>query len=168
MMDKSLSDEDIIKKVKYPINLITYDQIPSYKNIDELFGNKIGCVILYQRTENYGHWTAILQHKNYREFFDSYGKNATPDTELSYSYHNKKLRHPLASLIEADLKDKNWNYNNYTFQKLGENINTCGRWVADRLNNYNLNIDEYVCKIYSNCYKLNLDPDLYISQNAEV
>ena len=87
-MDKSLSNDEILRYMNNKCNLIQYKDIHKYKSIDELLGKYKKCVILYHTSENYGHWVCMYEYKNIIYFFDSYG--FIPDDELNYLHKDLK------------------------------------------------------------------------------
>lgn len=135
-MNKQLSQYDIEKIVNKPINIF------EYKNLDNVNINKflaIPSIILYESKEG-NHWTAIIPYDNTIEFYDSYG--LCPDCE--FHFMKDQSPHFLSNILD-NLHEKGFNiiYNKYSFQKKGK---TCGRWVALRIKNSNLNLAQFINK----------------------
>ena len=142
-------------------HIIKYSELKNYSNINELLPNDIDYkIILTETQKNSGHWCALLKYGNTIEWFDSYG--VRPDGELSYiSYKIKKMlgenTHYLTKLLKTKRPDQQVIYNKTKFQKLNDNIATCGRHVICRillLKMLNKNLDEYTdfIKKYSEIY----------------
>jgi hypothetical protein len=122
-MNKLLSSNDIINLIGYPINVITYNELTEYKNINDILINDI-CLILYPSiiSENIGHWTILTKSKKKITFFDPYGTK--PDYQKESPITDFYLTKLLINL------PNNIHYNECKLQKLSKNINTCGRWCA--------------------------------------
>ena len=142
MVDVMLNDKIILKIMgKKDSKLIIYPNIHKYNSIEQLFENKKKILLLYvnemKDDKNMsGHWTGIFRpQKNKIIFFDPYG--LLIDSELNYYTKNfrKKThqdkRYLTKLLYNFSLKKGNEvHYNELREQKLSDNINTCGRWVA--------------------------------------
>tara|TARA_R110002126_G_scaffold37309_3_gene112787 strand:+ start:272 stop:775 length:504 start_codon:yes stop_codon:yes gene_type:complete len=143
-MDKSLSNDEILRYMNNKCNLIQYKDIHKYKSIDELLGKYKKCVILYHTSENYGHWVCMYEYKNIIYFFDSYG--FIPDDELNYLH--KDLKEELNSdhryLTELLYNSKKpVEYNEYQLQSQKKGVNTCGRWCLMRLKYPSISVDDF-------------------------
>lgn len=124
-MNRSLSDDDI-KQLDPRLNVLVYSDFKTMSPFDII--NKMPLVILYQRTEDTGHW--VLLHKVGKdiEFFDSYGFK--PDEEFRFlpqqPHYIAKLLYTLHSM------GVNVHYNQHVLQEDKPQINTCGRHVVVR------------------------------------
>ena len=143
----SLSDEDILTIVDNKANLMAYEDLENYNNIDDVLGQHRAVIILYQSDADFGHWITLFQHPtkpNVLIFFDSYSFKM--DQELKFSKFNLR-RHQgqvvphLSHLIEQS------NYkvesSDYKFQSNRSHINTCGRWCAVRLLFRNMGVKKF-------------------------
>lgn len=143
-ISKSLSGEEILNYLDYKCNLIQYKDIVNYNTIEELLGKYKKCVILYHTRKNYGHWTCIYEVKNRIYFFDSYG--FIPDDELKFLPYdlkeelNSDYRYLTKLLYESN---KRVEYNEHQFQRRADGVNTCGRWVINRLKYPEISIEKY-------------------------
>lgn len=141
----ALSDKQIEKLTG--ANVLLYEQINKYLTIEELLDHNDGKVILLYISRddpNFGHWTSIFfsNHggKKCVEFMDSYG--GKPDDQLEYSTtaHGQNRKYLSKLLAEAPYKIV---YNHNKFQKLKDNINTCGQHVAARINHNGLELKQF-------------------------
>lgn len=143
-IDYSLSGQDIVNALDGKCNLVSYPDIKHFKTIDELLGKYKKCVILYLNSANYGHWTCIYEHNGTIYFFDSYG--VKPNGQLNWipNHMNKELKQDHKHLLKL-LYDSNKpvEYNEYPLQKLGNGINTCGKWVIFRLKHPFLSVENF-------------------------
>lgn len=140
-MDKSLSTEDILSKVK--CNVMRYSDIKKYTDIDDLFIND-KCVILYETTKNKGHWTAIYKYNHTIYFFDSYGNHHEEQFNFIPKYINEKLKQDHQRLTELLYKSKyNVEYNETQLQQFKKDINTCGRWCLIRLMYPHISVNDF-------------------------
>ena len=138
-----LNSLEMLSKLNFKTNLITYKDLKKIKSIDELLKPYNCCVILYLNTHNFGHWTCIFKYpkKDIVEIFDSYGKIV--DQPLSYSKYSKKAVKGQKLLSKLLYKSPyEVEYNDFPLQ--GKDSATCGRWVIHRLLNKNKDIYEYI------------------------
>jgi hypothetical protein len=100
------------------------------------------CIILYESSPNYGHWTCVFKRKDNKiEHFDSYGY--FPDKQLGFvdKKTNKMLGQGFKYLSRL-LHDcpEDIHYNHFCYQ--GDDSSTCGRWCIMRL--FFHEFDEYL------------------------
>jgi len=140
-MDVQLSDKQTLKIMGKRSKMVLYPDLKSYRTLEELFGNKNKILLLYinrMHDNNIsGHWTILLKKDNYCEYFDSYGNFI----DFSLTLYKKKWRQAseqdkkyLSDLLyewSSDPKNE-IHYNEKQYQAYGNNINTCGRFVALR------------------------------------
>ena len=80
---KPLNGMELLKQLDFKPNIITYDNIHLYKDLDELLGDSKACILLYLTKENYGHWCCVYENDDgHIIFFDSYG--FIPDDQLNF------------------------------------------------------------------------------------
>lgn len=157
-MDKTLSNGDIENFLGHKPNLITYKELKKYDDIDKVLGKYGYVIILYETKQNFGHWTLIFKrNKNTIEHFDSYGLK--PDDELKFIKTLFKITNgtyqPYLTylLLKSGYKIE---YNEFPFQQMKQNINTCGRWILLRLKNKDLDIYEFKKMLDKNLKKYKL------------
>ncbi len=144
LKNKSLSTLEVLRIVDNKSNLIKYDDMKDVKHIDDILKDG-ACVILYRTSENYGHWNCVIKRgPNTIEAFDSYG---TPIDNQLLQLSDEK-RHKLGQVkpyLSKLLLDSNYTveFNPYKLQKATDNVATCGRWSAARINFKHLSIDEF-------------------------
>jgi len=154
-MEYSLSDSDL-KRLIPNVNIIKYNDLANYNNIDELLQGK-PTIILFELTENNnGHWISIFKNNNTIYFFDSYGIKI----EDQKKYMNKQFFRKINYLSKM-LKDSPYkvDYNANKYQEMSDNISTCGRHCVVRLKCQDLNDEEYKDIITDACNESGLNPD---------
>ena len=124
------TDNDILKFSN--CNLILYEDLKDYSDIDEVLGPENKCILLYQQEKNYGHWVCLTRARNGDiEFFDSYGRK--PDYQFKYSTYNKNNGPKYLSILLINCPYRVI-YNPFRLQsKRVADMSTCGRWVSLRL-----------------------------------
>lgn len=148
---KALSGYELLKLVDNKANLIKYPELATCNNLLDLLDQFGACIILYETRLNYGHWCCLIKRGDTIEHFDSYG--LIPDDELKYvpdvfrTQNNMKFPHLTYLLMNLPMKYK-IEFNEHKLQEKKKGINTCGRWVALRINNKNMPI-----KDFANCFK---------------
>ena len=157
LISRPMAGDELKKIIKNEtredINLIRYNQLHRYKDIISCLKNGV-CVLLYESKQNSGHWCCIIvtysnDGSKVIEFFDPYGMMI--DDELKYIEENFKEKsnqeYPILTKMLYDCKYP-ISYNQYRFQKMGDNIATCGCWVICRILNKNMPLDEFY-KVFS-------------------
>jgi hypothetical protein len=134
-MDKALSNKDIMNLINNKANLLTYQELQNYDNLDDALGPYGALVLLYTTRKNFGHWVAVFKvNENTIEHFDSYG--LAPDEELKFiPEYFRKVNYDKIPHLTYLLYNSGYNviYNEYQLQKHMQDYNTCGRWVATRI-----------------------------------
>lgn len=160
--DISLSNVDMKHILDGKANIITYDKLANFHNVDQILRPFGACVILYLTKKNYGHWCCLFKVDDEKlEFFDPYGK--PPDASLDWNIDNyfRKLYNEdyphLTSLLYNS--DYDITYNHFPFQKKAKDIKTCGRHVCMRLLCRKIPLDKYI-KIFK---QSNLCPDWIVT-----
>lgn len=143
----ALSNHDIFKILNKKVNIVTYPTLSKIRNINELFGEYPYFILLYMSSHNFGHWIAIIKHNDRIEYFDPYGGNDNfPDEALkNINPEFKKISLQDKPYLTRLLYNTKYpiEYNNYNFQKHGNNIRTCGRHCVVRCLLHHYLLDEY-------------------------
>ena len=116
-------------------HIIKYSQLKNYKNISQLL-KKDGDykILLYEQSENSGHWTLLLRYGNTIEYFDSYANK--PNVPLKWSEDvNANLDQYPEYLDRLLLNQNKFHviYNRHPFQSEFNDSGTCGKHVLLRL-----------------------------------
>jgi hypothetical protein len=135
--------------------IVKYSELADYNKIEDLLPTDNSFkIILIEDRFNAGHWVCVLRYKNKGkstiEYFNSYG--AKWDTD--WKFINKMMRiilgqntnemTRLMNQAEKDGFEVVWNRKK--FQKLGSNIQTCGRHCVMRIEALKMgydSIDDY-------------------------
>lgn len=131
--DKLLSKKDIDKILGHPIpgidgsasspcKFVLYDDLPSIRNYEELFGGYNNVLLLYRTSETIGHWVGLKNFKNDILFFDSFGMSIDDQLEHTPINYRAELSRILLNC------PKTIHYNDTKFQD--DNSTVCGRYVA--------------------------------------
>ena len=145
LINKPLSNKDIMNNVNHNISFIVYPYLKKYDDIDDVFNGNKSILILYLQNKNFGHWTCINKlSDNLIEFFDPYGFIIDQELKFNTKKKNKLLDQssPILSKLLINSKYK-LSYNEFSFQDNGSNINTCGRHCVVRMNNLGLSLLKY-------------------------
>ena len=138
-MNKPLTDKEIQKIFNNKVNIVSYEDLPNKKRIEDIIYPYNNTVIFYAlESPNSGHWLAIKEHNNKIIFFDSFGrtdKQILEDvdedvkllTDQDFPYLTNLLRKSNKKVVinKRELQNKN--------------TSTCGRWCSWFL----YNIDKY-------------------------
>ena len=142
-----LSNDDLDYILHPDTNIYPYNQLYNFRHIDEIFDKLGRCILLYPtHSETVGHWVCIIKRNNIIEYFDPYG--FPPDTSIQNLGTPQDVAKRTGQDIPKLLKmiqeaGYNLEYNNKKFQKLGDDIGTCGRHTASRLIFHKLPLKKY-------------------------
>lgn len=168
-----LSDDDLKYYLGTDIKkqIITFSDLDNYESIDDLLPkDRSYKIILIEEEKNRGHWVAIMRYDKVIEYFNSYGTKPTNDLNFVGQIKNKLLgqsKDLIKSLLDNALhKGYKVIYNTKKFQKLGPNINTCGRHICCRLvamTKLFYDLQEYINYIDQFKKKYNVDSDQVVA-----
>jgi len=152
-----ISDADIEKYLdKEGIdNIIKYSDLKNYNNIDDLIPDEEGYkIILIENKLDSGHWVVLLKYKiddkPTIEWFNSYGFKPSVDLNFISYYMNKLLGQgydDLNNILNNSTDKYDIIYNKKRFQANVPNINTCGRWILNRIimfKHFKMDLYEYI------------------------
>lgn len=146
LISRPMSGSDISKALGGLTNIIKYSDLTHVNNLTDTMVND-NCVLLYETNPNYGHWCCFFltvdDHDNdIIEFFDPYG--LIIDDELKYINDDFREAPMLTKLlINCPLPVS---YNHHQFQKMSDDVSTCGKWCVLRLKNKNLSLNDFIKK----------------------
>jgi hypothetical protein len=164
-MDKlkyyALSDADIQTILDPDTNIFTYPYLENVKHIDEVFDDHGRAMMLFlTKSQNAGHWIALIKKGKTIEFFDPYG--TPPDKQQKWL--SKRQLEELDQdkpLLTNLLKSSGYKiiYNKIPYQNDRDDINTCGRHAITRLLLKDLTPDEYKKLVFSS----QVSPDEFVT-----
>jgi len=162
-IDHALTNHEVDNILQGQTKVLTYKQLPQFTDINQLLEPYKNFIILYLWDPSYGHWNCILKHPDRIEFFDPYGGDHNiPDKNLDkVNDHVKKITNQDQPYLTKLLYDANMpiEYNNYKFQKLADDIKTCGRHCIVRVLFKDLLLDDYYQFMTYLCEKNNMNYD---------
>ena len=157
----SFSGEDMKKLTENKYNIYRYHELEKFDNIDQVLGDNLGAIILYQSTMNSGHWISLWRNGDTIYFFDSYGFDV--DQELKYSdFHmrrHKGVKVPhLSHLI--DVSGYKVISSPYKLQKMRDKTNTCGRFSGLAIKLRHMSFKDFSDLFMSNRH---YNPDFWVT-----
>lgn len=160
-MIPGLTDLDIYRLMKGKVSIVFYHQISYYRTIEELLGRYKQVIILYEKTQNIGHWCTIFLTNRGVEFFDPIGEYI--DDQLYYANFNKTARYISKLLIEYGDRNvgKSIEYNATQFQRMAQGIDSCGYHCIVRLWNKEMTLETYTDK-FTQLAKDGIDLDNFV------
>lgn len=161
LLSYAISDADI-RNITGVNNIIRYQDIKNYNDIDDLLKNVLVCFILFETKNNYGHWTVIYRNKNLIEFFDPYGVFIE---KQKLFIEEEEFKEPI-NYLSILLKKSPYqiSYNEIKFQNIKDkSIGTCGRWCIIRYLNRNKGLYDFEKMIKKDSKKYNLSYDEFIA-----
>lgn len=151
MAEVMLSNSDIERALGGKCIVIRYQDLYNFHTIGDLLTAGQGsAVILYETSDNIGHWTCVVRGTGPQDgiifYFDSFGLPIDdPLAEIDPKFRVKKwedymylslLLAESPPFVEIDYSDK-------PLQEDRRGINTCGRWVLARCMMPHLDSDEF-------------------------
>ena len=127
-----LSDKDLANIAKClgknldTIRIMTYDKLHDFKNLHELFSNKVDSIyILLQRKDTtVGHWVLLMKNIYGYVYFDPYSFSLIESLEIT---ENDNYLYQLLDSSNSAVDE-----NEYKLQEFTQGISTCGRHVCVR------------------------------------
>lgn len=180
----NVSEDVILNRIKSPltngnietyfpqINTLKYNELKNYSNIEELLPNDRDFqIILIESDNNLGHWVCISRYDDTIEYFNPYGTRVDNDKKWIGKLKNMLLGQCEDILSKMMEKSKfKCVYSKTKFQKIGENIQTCGRWCVLRIicmKDMNMNIKQFTKFIKDTSKNMEIPKDalvcIYIS-----
>jgi hypothetical protein len=174
-----VSNYDIIDKVQYKnLKISQYKDLYEVKNLLKLLPNKkLSFLVILINTEAGGHWVLLVRTGNLLSYFDSYGYK--PDSELQLIPQNVKQEfheNNNLSVLISELLSQGFQltYNKHPFQKFGNEVNTCGKYVVFICNCFlkGYNLQQATKYLYDLSKNLHKSPDeivnLYYNGNLNI
>ena len=127
-----------IKHYLPDVKIVPYNELQKYGDIERLLPkNGSYFILLYQDSQNSGHWCCLCRYADCVEFFDSYGN--PPDKQLKWV--PEAMRESIGvdgNYLSRMLKGSRMPciYNKVKYQADGADIATCGRHCVWRLLNF--------------------------------
>jgi hypothetical protein len=162
--DIALTGADIHNITQGKCSVYPYEELAKFNTIDQVLSKDGSAMILYQLTQNYGHWVTIFKVDDKTlEYFDSYGLPVDGELKFSKEHlrrHNGKIVPHLTALIKQSNHGYKVIYNDIALQKLRENEATCGRFAGLRVRLKNIPLKRFqeLC-IKNKAY----DPSFWVS-----
>lgn len=141
LLKYKVTDGDMKRVFHNKVKILLYNQLKTVSSIDNLLNPFNKVIILYQWGPTIGHWTCLNKHKNGDlDFFDPYG--FMPDDERKFipaPYWQSNYLSKLLGRYHGRVY-----YNQYDLQSESKAVETCGRWVINRLSNSHIPLDEFI------------------------
>tara|TARA_R110000782_G_C14627227_1_gene393976 strand:+ start:121 stop:669 length:549 start_codon:yes stop_codon:yes gene_type:complete len=131
-----LTDSDILDITRNKTNLMVYEDLEKYNDINDVLGEHGACIILFQtKSATEGHWTLIFRSSpKTLTFFDPYGIPVDSEIKLSpfqlRIHEGKEVPHLSHLINQSEYKLLQ---NTTRYQQIFKNIADCGRHCCVRL-----------------------------------
>lgn len=157
-----LSGDDILRITDNKTNVMIYEDLAQYDDIDEILEPHGAVVILYRTREDFGHFVALLKTgEKSLEFYDSYGLKVDEELKLAPFHmriHNDREVFHLTHLIQqSGYRVKS---NLVRLQKNLSHVNTCGRYSALRIRLREFSMERFNALLKNN---RSYHPDFWVS-----
>jgi hypothetical protein len=144
----ALSDKQVLELVEGNANIVLYPELHRYSSLNQILDPYGACFLLYEAEPRSGHWCCLVRTHDELgpliEFMDPYGK--FPDSQRHYipenfrKISNQDCPHLTYLMLESP---EEMSYNQYPFQKHGDQIRSCGRWCALRIMFKDLSLQQF-------------------------
>ncbi len=139
---KSISGKIIQHATNNLCRVVLYSELVQFSSLHDLFEGYPCVILLYQTTDSqHGHWVTLIDHRstmNMISVYDSYGFGVI-DAELAYTKFDKQFETSNGQGLLAKLFQNTqvgYEVNDFRFQKMAQDIQTCGRHAIVRVWNY--------------------------------
>lgn len=140
---QTLTGKDLKRMSKEPVTIMKYNELAKVQDIDQIF--KTQCVIILLTIEGgnnpVGHWILLMDKGKTIEHFDSYGLDI--DEELHKTHENPYLSRLIRDSRRRVIQSSR------QYQRLKEDVDTCGRWCVLRCGLKNLDDQQFRDLIHS-------------------
>ncbi len=132
-----LTGADVKTLLGQDVSIITYDELQSVCQLGDIFDDEGRCMLLYLiGSKTSGHWVCLQDYGQTVEFFDPYGGDGRPDSQLKWVPASKRVElgedSPLLMKLIRE-SGKRLKYNKALLQQDSPQVATCGRHSAVRL-----------------------------------
>jgi len=143
---KELSGDEVKAASHVPgIQVCTYPELARFQSWDAALGSAGALIVLFlTQSANEGHWTTMFKGGGGNEFFDPLGLAMDSERRIIGSAQAQSLgeSQPQYSRLAATASSP-VTVSRTDFQRNAPDINTCGRWVACRLQNRRMSDPEF-------------------------
>jgi hypothetical protein len=152
-------------------HILKYGDIDDYTNIRQILPKKKDYKILLLESKlDSGHWVCLLRYDDNIEYFNSYGLKPGKELDFNSTLVNQQLdqetRHLDILLNKAVREGFKVFYNKRRFQKMSDNVATCGKHCILRLIMFlkmNMTLPEYICFFDKLLSKIGIPGDLLVT-----
>ena len=142
---QDLTGIDVDYLTKNKAVLLLYKDLLNYNSILDAFGKFNNIILLFPvQSDSEGHWVCIRKNPETHTIrhWDSYGLSWTQ--EMGYT-DNQYVKQNILGQLYQSAQQQGWKilWNQYRFQEMKDNINTCGRHACLRARFDYLDNDEY-------------------------
>lgn len=141
--DVPLTGTQVEEILGQEVKLVPYHTLQNIGSINELLGEKKMCILLYEYTENNGHYGAIHVRDGVLEVWDSFGLSLT-QARTRFNFGPKE--NFLQEIIDKSLRSgeiSSYVVNSVDFQSHKSSSQVCGRYAAFRLLHTNERLKEF-------------------------
>ena len=115
-------------------HIMKYSDLNRFQNIDQAFDDNNFLILLIESHRNSGHWTCLLKYDDGTiEQFDSYGGKIDSELKFITSSMKRNLHENNCVLTQLLRRSGKTVWSKYQYQKLDNDIDTCGRHVILRV-----------------------------------
>lgn len=158
-----LTGADMLRIADGKTNIIVYEDLEGVNSIDDILSPYDACIILYQTSENFGHWITLLKtSENSLEFYDSYALSVDEELNLDNEFHKRIHEGKIVPHLSHLIQESGYNVksNKVRLQQNLEDVNTCGRYAALRVR-----LRDFSMEKFNGLWKNNhhYSPDFWVS-----
>lgn len=141
-----LSGKDLHQMTNGECKITDYLELQHLESVDEVFGDKNAVILLFNTSQNIGHWVLLLRRgTNVVEHFDAYGYSVDQDINIASAEMVRNHLNALTPHLTAIIQKSGYRVieNKKRFQKMLTDINTCGRHCVVRYHFADYSIEKY-------------------------
>jgi len=164
IIQQPTTDADIKHFLGNNTKILKYADLSKYNNIHDLLPKQTDFVVLlFEQEIDKGHWVCICKNNDEISYFDPYGNRPSENFKWNSNTTNNELQQDKRSILNLfDSSNIPVFYNDFRYQKMENDINTCGRHVSFFIINnqqYGRSLDDYhdLMNYLKTTFKLNYD-----------
>lgn len=166
----SLSGDQVTQKAGGGIKVLRYPDLAGIKDWAELTNSphQAAAILFLTTAPNVGHWICTFNGPDGAHVFDPLGLALDAERQKISTQMQQQLGETQPQLARlVDSSGKPVKVSRTDFQDSVPDMNTCGRWVATRLQYRNLTDEAFKALVAAGCQQFHCTPDAWVTAHTE-
>lgn len=166
----SLSGDQVTQKAGGDVKVLRYPDLAGVKDWAELTNSphQAAAILFLTTAPNVGHWICTFNGPDGAHVFDPLGLALDAERQKISTQMQQQLGETQPQLARlVDSSGKPVKVSRTDFQDSVPDMNTCGRWVATRLQYRNLTDEAFKALVAAGCQQFHCTPDAWVTAHTE-